>query len=49
MDNPTLSQWLGGAYVVTLKNPPGYRVSGILRELVPEQYITLHDGKLNPI
>ncbi|KAI5860611.1 YjeF-related protein N-terminus-domain-containing protein [Durotheca rogersii] len=38
--NP-LSQWLGGRYIIVLKDPAGERIEGTLRGLVPEQYMTL--------
>ncbi|KAI6087221.1 YjeF N-terminal domain-like protein [Hypoxylon rubiginosum] len=41
MEEHPLSQWLGSQYVIILKNPAGQRIGGVLRALVPEQYLTL--------
>ncbi|KAI0156696.1 YjeF N-terminal domain-like protein [Hypoxylon sp. FL1284] len=41
MDQSPLSQWLGCQYVIILKNPAGQRIGGTLRDLVPEQHLTL--------
>lgn len=47
MEPSALSQWLGGPYEVLLKDPPGERVTGILSNLVPEQRLTLNNGKID--
>ncbi|KAI0481075.1 YjeF-related protein N-terminus-domain-containing protein [Xylariaceae sp. FL0804] len=44
MENSPLSQWLGGQYVITLKEPAGERVQGVLRDLVPEHHLTLENA-----
>jgi hypothetical protein len=44
MDMSPLSQWLGGPYQILLKEPAGEQVVGILRNLVPEQHLTLERG-----
>ncbi|KAI1766086.1 YjeF N-terminal domain-like protein [Hypoxylon sp. FL1150] len=44
MEQSPLSQWLGGQYVIILKDPAGQRIGGILRNLVPEQYLTLEQA-----
>ncbi|KAI0976365.1 YjeF-related protein N-terminus-domain-containing protein [Xylaria arbuscula] len=41
MEPSPLSQWLGGSFQIVLKQPPGEQVAGILRNLVPEQHLTL--------
>ncbi|KAI1773640.1 YjeF N-terminal domain-like protein [Hypoxylon cercidicola] len=41
MDQAPLSQWLGSHYVIILKDPAGQRIGGVLRDLVPEQHLTL--------
>ncbi|KAI1820976.1 YjeF N-terminal domain-like protein [Xylaria intraflava] len=43
METPLLSQWLGGRYQIVLKEPEGDKVTGILRDLVPEQHLTLEE------
>ncbi|KAI2609178.1 YjeF N-terminal domain-like protein [Hypoxylon sp. NC1633] len=41
MESAALAQWLGSPYMIVLKSPAGHRIQGILRHLVPEQYLTL--------
>ncbi|KAI1495754.1 YjeF-related protein N-terminus-domain-containing protein [Biscogniauxia marginata] len=41
MASSPLEQWLGGPYMVLLREPEGERIHGILRNLVPEQFLTL--------
>ncbi|XXH04371.1 DNA ligase (ATP) [Hypoxylon texense] len=41
MEQSPLSQWLGSAFVIILKDPIGERIGGRLMHLVPEQYLTL--------
>lgn len=44
-ESAPLSQWLGNYYMIILKEPAGKRVQGFLSGLVPEQYLTLDQGK----
>lgn len=44
MEQAPLSQWLGSHYVIILKDPAGQRIGGILKGLVPEQYLTLDEA-----
>lgn len=44
MASSPLSQWLGGPYQIVLKEPAGEQVTGILRNLVPQQHLTLEKG-----
>ncbi|KAI0004858.1 YjeF-related protein N-terminus-domain-containing protein [Xylariaceae sp. FL0662B] len=41
MESSPVSQYLGGPYMVVLKEPEGERVHGILRNLIPEHHLTL--------
>ncbi|KAI2613197.1 YjeF N-terminal domain-like protein [Hypoxylon fragiforme] len=45
-ESASLSQWLGGHYVIVLKEPFGQRIQGILQGLVPEQHLTLDQALL---
>ncbi|KAI1654562.1 YjeF N-terminal domain-like protein [Daldinia decipiens] len=40
-EDAKLSKWLGSYYTVTLKEPFGQRLQGILTGLVPQQHLTL--------
>ncbi|KAI1643876.1 YjeF N-terminal domain-like protein [Daldinia loculata] len=40
-EDAKLSKWLGSYYMVTLKEPFGQRLQGILTGLVPQQHLTL--------
>ncbi|KAI1274738.1 YjeF-related protein N-terminus-domain-containing protein [Xylaria sp. FL0933] len=46
MERSPLSQWLGGPYQIVLREPPGEQVAGILRNLVPEQHLTLEKATI---
>ncbi|KAI1348659.1 YjeF-related protein N-terminus-domain-containing protein [Xylaria sp. FL0043] len=46
MERSPLSRWLGGPYQIVLREPPGEQVAGILRNLVPEQHLTLEKATI---